>query len=188
MNRKLRVIQLIVMLLFSIVLFIFVAFAWFASVSKTEPIIIETGSLKVECKFYRGFDDDGELEFVEITEAHLVFEKALPGNIYTFKLTVTNIGSVAGNLSIIANGIEASNPGVLDYFYIEFTEPEEETIYLSEDDNGSLLLFEDYFLESNTSFDFLFTIHIDGNTSGNDLKEQSLSIENFIVNLVQDHN
>ena len=58
MNRRVRIIQLLLALFFSIVLFIFVAYAWFVTLEKTEPIIINTGSLRADCKFYRGIDSD----------------------------------------------------------------------------------------------------------------------------------
>ena len=72
-------------------LFIFVAYAWFVTLEKTEPIIINTGSsprgLQVLPRHRLRLDgvlDEGAYE--EITAAHLHFVNVIPGQIHTFKL------------------------------------------------------------------------------------------------------
>jgi hypothetical protein len=188
MNRNMRVIQITIMLLSSIVLFVFLTFAWFASLSKTEPIIINTGSLKAECHFYLGIDanDNGiieENEYEEITEGHLSFSDIIPGDKFTFKLSVTNQGTVAGFLSIKANGIETDYEDLPSYFAFTFTSPFSGNTPLS---SGSVVLFQDYVLDAGQTYDFIFSVFISGNTP-NEINGKSLTIDNFTVDLIQYH-
>lgn len=188
MNRNMRVIQITVMLLSSIVLFVFVTFAWFASLSKTEPIIINTGSLKADCHFYRGIDANQngtieETEYQEITEAHLSFPDIIPGDIFTFKLGVTNQGTIAGFLSIKANGIETDYEDLPDYFAFTFSSPFSGNVPLT---SGSVVLFQNYVLDEGQNYDFVFSVNISGNAP-NDIKGKSLTIDNFTVDLIQYH-
>lgn len=191
MNRQFRIIQLLLMLVCTIVLFIFVAFAWYISLDKTDPIIINTGSLRADCKFYRGIDSnyDGELDddsFIEITEADLHFVNVIPGQIYTFKLSVTNIGTISGFLSVRMNNIITEDEDLLNYFNVSFVEPTETEIIFSAAEDGKLELFNKYILEPETTFDFIFQIKV-GNFSGDNFHLKSLTIEHFIVDLIQIH-
>lgn len=191
MNRQFRIIQLLLMLVCTIVLFIFVAFAWYISLDKTNPIIINTGSLRADCKFYRGIDSnyDGELDdesFIEITEADLHFVNVIPGQIYTFKLSVTNIGTISGFLSVRMNNIITEDEDLLNYFNVSFVEPTETEIIFSAAEDGKLELFNKYILEPETTFDFIFQIKV-GNFSGDNFHLKSLTIEHFIVDLIQIH-
>ena len=193
MDRRLRIIQLLIMIAMSFVLFLFVAYARFVTLEKTEPIIVNTGSLRAECKFYRGIDADfdGDLDeddFVEIREANLQFTNVIPGQIYTFKLSVKNTGTVSGFLSVTIDNITSDEQGLLDYFIVSFSSPEEKEIALSgADQNGDLNLFSDYVLAADATFDFIFQIRIDGNLNGSQYHLKSLTIAHFIVDLIQEH-
>lgn len=188
MNRNMRVIQIIIMLLTSVVLFVFVTLAWFASISKTEPIVINTGSLIAECHFYQGSDanNDGiieESEYQEITEGDLVFPNIIPGDQFYFKLSITNQGDVAGFLSIRANGIETNYEQLNNAFSFVFNSPDSETIPFT---TGSILLFQNYILGKAESYDFFFTVNISGETE-NTIEGKYVTIDNFTVDLVQYH-
>jgi len=191
MNRQFRIIQLLLMLVCTIGLFFFVTFAWYVSLDKTDPIIINTGSLRVECKFYRGIDSnyDGDLDddsYVEITEADLHFVNVIPGQVYTFKLTVTNIGTVSGFLSVRMNDIFTEEEELLNYFIVSFSEPTETEILLSAAEAGRLELFNKYILEAETTFQFIFQIKV-GNISDDKFHLKTMTIEHFIVDLIQVH-
>lgn len=191
MNRRVRIIQLLLALFFSIVLFIFVAYAWFVTLEKTEPIIINTGSLRADCKFYRGIDSDydGVLDegaYEEITAAHLHFVNVIPGQIYTFKLSVTNIGTVSGFLSVTIDDIFSEEEELMEYFTVSFDVPETADIPLSASENGRLTLFEYFVLEPENTYDFVFQIRI-GNFSGDIFHLKTLTIARFIVDLIQVH-
>ncbi|MDD4000561.1 MAG: hypothetical protein PHX62_06690, partial [Bacilli bacterium] len=153
MNRKFRIIRLLIMLFSTLTLFIFVAFAWYASYEKTEPIVINTGSLKAQCIFYRGIDSnlDGILDentYEEIEEEDLTFSYVIPGQIYTFKLSIKNAGTVAGFLSVSIADIITDEEELLPYFNVEFSAPTESFIPLSDFQpaEGRLELFIDYVL------------------------------------------
>lgn len=191
MNRQFRIIQLLLMLVCTVVLFIFVAFAWYVSIDKTEPIIINTGSLKADCKFYRGLDSDydGVLDddsFVEITEANLQFVNVIPGQVYTFKLSVTNIGTVSAFLSVKMENINTEDEEILNYFTVSFDDPITAEITFGEAQAGDLQLFDSYVLDPGITYDFIFQIRV-GNFSGNNFDLKSLTVGHFIVELVQMH-
>jgi hypothetical protein len=179
------------MLIATIVLFIFVSYAWYSSLEKSEPIIINTGSLRADCRFFKGIDSDydgvlDEGSYEEITEAHLSFLMVIPGQIYTFKLSATNTGTTEGFLAINVGDIISDDEELLSYFSVYFTEPTERTVLLSEAEAGNLELFNLYVLEANQSFDFIFQIKV-GNITEDKLHLKSLTISHFIVDLIQVH-
>ncbi|HHX81055.1 MAG TPA: hypothetical protein GX692_08330, partial [Acholeplasmataceae bacterium] len=105
---------------------------------------------------------------------------------YTFKLTVTNIGTVSGFLSVRMNDIFTEEEELLNYFIVSFSEPTETEILLSAAEAGRLELFNKYILEAETTFQFIFQIKV-GNISDDKFHLKTMTIEHFIVDLIQVH-
>lgn len=176
----------VIMTLAALSLLITAVFAWFIIMEKTEPIIISTGSLNTSCALYYGVDAnfDGILdddECVEITEEGIVFSDVIPGQIYTYKMVVKNLGSVDGMLSVEASGIIASHDDMYAGFSILFSDPEEKNIRMAA---GALLLFSGHVLETKETYEFYFAITV-GDSIYSDLKDERLTVTNFVVNLTQ---
>jgi hypothetical protein len=206
MRGKARVIQLGLMIISTAILLVFVTFAWFATIEKTDPIIITTGTLKIESHFYKGIDSnlDGILDKVmdndtlvdhyeEVTEEGLIFDNVIPGQIYTFRFTFKNNGSIDGVLSVDALDI-IDNFNLLKNFKVDekrFYYPSGDPLNTFTDNNEFPILFSSYKLKGkdlSTELDemiFIFKIKI-GNF-GNSESPRSLTVNHFMVELVQDY-
>ena len=91
---------------------------------------------------YYGLDSDfdGELDdgtYAEITTAGIGFTNVIPGQIYTYRLVVRNMGTVDGILSISINDIIAT-AGMYEGFSVSFTDPETKDLAFV---NGDLELY-----------------------------------------------
>jgi|SRR5690554_3771063 len=188
MSLKKQLFYSLIMVIIAFVLLSFIVFAWFVISEKTDPIIVSTGSLRTRCALFLGIDSDydGELDdgsYTEITEAGIAFTDVTPGQIYTFKMIIENLGSVDGYLTVTINDIIATAADMYQGFTVSFVEPEEKEMTLI---NGDLVMFSDYVLAAQNIYEFHFTV------SANDLltaalKYETLKITNFIVRLVQVH-
>jgi len=188
MKVKRKLIYSIFMVIITLTLTVVIVFAWFIVTEKTDPIIVSTGSLRTSCSLYHGIDSDydGELDdgsFIEITESGIKFTDVVPGQIYTYKMVVKNRGSVDGFLTVSINDIIATAADMYQGFTVSFSEPETKEMNLV---NGDLTLFTDLVLVTGTTYEFNFLIKIN-NTISSDLKYETLTITNFIVELVQVH-
>lgn len=75
-------------------------FAWFSLVEKTQPIIIYSGSVELEVHLYDS--DNNEINDINYT-------KVVPGDVYNFKLTVKNLGSIRSDLDVKFNLLASNN-------------------------------------------------------------------------------
>ena len=188
MNLKRKLVYSLFMVIITLSILVFVVFAWFLVAEKTDPIIVSTGSLRTACALYYGVDSDfdGELDdgsYFEITEAGIEFTDVIPGQIYTYKMVIENLGSVDGFLTITINDIIATHADMYHGFTVSFLDPEAKEMNLV---NGDLTLFSDFVLATSTTYEFKFLIKVN-NTISSELKFETLIITNFIVRLVQVH-
>ena len=163
-----------------------IVLAWFMVSEKTEPVVITTGALRARCNLYYGLDSDfdGELDdgtYAEITTAGIEFTNVIPGQIYTYRLVVRNMGTVDGILSISINDIIATAAGMYERFSVSFTDPETKDLAFV---NGDLELFTELFLAEGDTYEFNFLIKINETISA-EFRYESLTITNFIVRLDQ---
>lgn len=198
MSSKSRIILLLLTMVLTIVLSIYISFAWFSMIETTDPILINTGSLRVESEFYYGVDAnyDGivdEGQYQKITEGGISFNNIIPGQKYPYRIITRNLGSIPGQLSISINNLEASKD-ILKGFNITFNHP---TLGLTKvsfasaiiDDKGIInlpLLNNDVIVQENGKendiYIFDFVIEVTENITNND---GSLVIRNFLINLSQ---
>lgn len=95
-----------------------VVFAWFTVVEKTQPILIYSGSLKLEAELFEISDTE-----IPITSSY-DFGMVVPGDIYKFRLDLVNLGTLDANLAVkitLTNNLSATlrNFFVLNYDGIE---------------------------------------------------------------------
>lgn len=136
MASKTKVILLMLSIILTILLALYSTLAWFKMIETTEPILINTGSLRVESKFYFGVDqnDNGTIEdneYDEVTEGSLPLYNVIPGNKFYYRITVENKGTIDGFLSISINDIKADVESMLAGFKIKYIDP---TSVIVEDD------------------------------------------------------
>lgn len=97
-NKRIRKIQIFVILLTSFLMFGSVTFAWYAKVEQTDIIKIESASLKVDAKLYFAGNDNSNP--FNLVSDQLAINEILPGEVFYFKLIVKNEGTIKGNLSV----------------------------------------------------------------------------------------
>lgn len=136
MASKTKVILLMLSIILTILLALYSTLAWFKMIETTEPILINTGSLRVESKFYFGVDQNGngtieDNEYDEVTEGSLPLYNVIPGNKFYYRITVENKGTIDGFLSISINDIKADVESMLAGFKIKYIDP---TSVIVEDD------------------------------------------------------
>lgn len=200
MKSRAKLFMITLMMILTVLLTVYITYAWFTVSEKSRPIIITTGSLKQSSHFYVGVDEnfDGELEggYTELTQGGYSIPAVIPGQIYTFKIIVINDGTVPGKLSITMNNIVSNSPELLDYFELVYTDPATTSIitrslvYIPgvdpDVDPHDIILIDDLTLEINggASFELDFTIRAKEIIPSN-LGEVTLTITNYIINLVQ---
>jgi uncharacterized repeat protein (TIGR01451 family) len=176
------------MMIMTLILSVVVSYAWFIMIKRTEPIVIQTGSLTTLCTFYYGIDsnydgvlDDGAYE--EIMTENITFSNTAPGQVYTYKIVIKNTGSIPGFLNVTMNDIIATTPSMIDGFSLSFQNPLPKQFNQID---SNLTLFSDYILNENTTFDFVFQIRVK-DTVSSALRFESLTIKHFTISLNQIH-
>lgn len=110
--------NLIVIILSSIIMFVALStfvYAWFSLVEKTQEIIIYSGRIELEAKLF----ELGEEE--EITEISLT--NVIPGDVFSYELTVENIGTIIGDLEILFT-FNISNEALREFIIFEIEVPD----------------------------------------------------------------
>src|SRR5690554_1311666 len=181
MKNKAKVIKLSAMLLSTIITVVTVTFAWFVGMDKTEPVIIESGNLRVSATLYYKNEQN---EFEEVEES-LSLDHVIPGKVYNFKLEITNNGTIDGHLSITIKNIKYSDDIMKNKFELTFPNPNDNNQKISKMiENIDLLIFEEYVLGSQNSFEFHFTIT--GTESiTSEMAYQKIQLSSFLVKLDQ---
>lgn len=120
---KKKLIISISMFLIALLSFVTVAIAWFTPTSQSvQNIIVESGEMDVDAKLYQieDFDRDGnpdkvngEKVYTEVQQ--LIIEDMKPGDKYSCRLDVKNIGDATGNLNVNFEGINEDLKDVLSF-------------------------------------------------------------------------
>lgn len=203
MNGRLKLFMLFLMMILTMLLTVYITYAWFNVTKESKPIIITTGSVKQNSHYYVGVDSnyDGTLDkdendqdiYQEVFQGGFTMQSAIPGQIFTFKLIIINDGTVDGNLSITMNDITVlgeaeGGVSLLQYFEVSYTNPTTSLpidITLDNRVNNDILLFSGLTLLTNTGyFEFDFTIKA-LETIPTNLGGVQLKISNYIISLVQ---
>lgn len=188
MKKHAKVMLLMIMTLLVIVLTIQVTFAWLSRIERSAPIIIETGSLKLNTSLFVLEDD----EYNPITSA-IYFQDVIPGESYHFKVIFENKGTVNGVLTFSINDLSSTIVDTLTSFQIEFINPSTAdlmAIEFNQHQNGSITLFENYLVfdkyHENNKLEFFFTINV-LDTLGSISKNDVVKINSFLANIIQYH-
>lgn len=189
MSNKSKVIKLSLMLIATVFALVMITFAWFMAINKTDPIIIESGTLRVSAELYIGKDknDNGQ---IEEDEYELVSDKiknltnVIPGKIYSFKLIITNNGTVPGNLSVSIINITYSNHIMNNAFKIFYFDPIEEYESIKQINGEDLNIFQEYKIEKKSSFLFYFSIVGDESISS-EMSGHFVKLTSFLIRLDQ---
>jgi hypothetical protein len=162
--------------------------AWSLINFETEPIIIQTGTLEADVTFFQANDTnlDGILDggFTEITEGNILFATLIPGQIYTFRLIIENIGSIDGELKLSIFEVISSQNDLLDSLDIKYINPITTNLEIIAINSANITLFEDYVLQSSDTLTFDFTIEVK-TTLNSLLSNEQITISAFEVRLDQ---
>lgn len=163
-------------------------FAWTIVRRDTEQIIIQTGTLESEVTFLIANDanKDGNLDggFEEIEVSNIYFARVTPGEIYTYRLIIENIGSIDGYLQVSVKDLFVTDVGLFDALSIHFEDPVTEQHVSLDLDDETVLLFSEYVLERENSLTFDFTIQIK-TTVTSALSNEQITLGAFEVRLDQ---
>ncbi|MDY0346809.1 MAG: hypothetical protein RBQ70_03980 [Acholeplasma sp.] len=180
------------LIVFSLVLALFslATYAWIIATFKSDPIIVESGTLTVEAQLFEAADlnQDGILDagpvYTEITTGFMIFANVIPGQTYTYRITVTNTGSTNGYLTIKANDIIPSNSELYNLLQLNYINPVTSSPTSLNLDAETFTMFSDYELAASAQFSLDFTIYIKP-TINNALQDEYISIGHFEIILNQ---
>lgn len=161
-------------------------FAWVAFVEKTQPIMLYSGRLQSTARLYilddPDFDGiDPNNNYTEIISAYQ-FSNLKPGQVFTFKLEVDNVGTIDAYLSVYLEIDSLSNIDLLDVINITYTAPINTNQSLN-----SMFLFEEELIQKSETYVFFFQI-VATEMLGNNLRGQFFTIKNLVVRLDQIRN
>lgn len=186
--KKIRLIESIVILVMVLALLTTGIFAWIIARFGSEPIIFTSGSIKMEAAFYQANDAnlDGILDggYTQITTGGLQLNDLMPGQTYTFRLVIVNMGTHAGSLSLNMNDIVPSNIALYNLLAIEYTMPGTTNQVTMNLDDSSKIFFTDYVLDFENTLTFDFVIMVKP-TINNSLQGGSISIGHLFIRLDQ---
>lgn len=164
-------------------------FAWSTFVQRTQPIMFYSGRLNVDAKLYKlidlnydGIDEDNVYE--EVTES-FVFTRLVPGQIFSFKIEMTNQGTIPGFLKLEMLMNELSDSDIFEYIELRYIDIETEEM-IEENLDYSMMFFQNKDLNpgSSNTYTFYFQMKVKGEL-GNNFKSVDLVIEKFIITLDQ---
>lgn len=185
MGGKSKIILLSLTMLLTIVLTIFITFAWFDMINETKtPIIINTGSLRLKSDLYYLEDE----EYIHLETGGIDFEGVIPGEEIVFKIDSINNGNVKGYLNLKIN-IVNSNYEFLKCFNVKYIDPSdsnktEKIVGLDTIMQNNKIIFTNVFLDAQKVLEFNFTISVNQNMTSA-FSGEVLTIQNFILNLNQ---
>jgi hypothetical protein len=198
MSSKSRIILLLLTMVLTIVLSVYISFAWFNMIETTDPILINTGSLRVDSEFLYGVDNDYDGvvdngEYLEVNEGGITFTNVIPGQKYPYRIFIRNLGTIPGQLSISINHLEGSSE-MLNGFKIWFNDPVDgwqgislANAIVDHDEILTLPLLENNVIISENGasgdyyyFDFVIEVTEDISSNGGEL-----IIRNFLITLMQ---
>ncbi len=157
-----------------------VVFAWFNFSSRTPPIIINLGELKLEAKLYN--DDTDE----EITSA-LHFYNLVPGDEFDYRLELKNIGNLAGILNATFT-FGASDESLLEYGLFKLSNETEARTFEIDYQIAEMTLIPYDALDDDTLVIILFKVKISPDLELSNLLEETsnyLILEKITITLQQ---
>lgn len=203
MKSKIHIILLFGLLVLTIILTFFTTFAWFSLRHRSEDILFTTGTVKVDANFYSAIDemhqglDFMSYDYIEHT-GPMEFTSCVPGEIYTFKITVKNVGTIKSNMKITFDEIDVTinmsdltKSEILSSFnlsYIDYTLPDDNNLVSKYLDEAPIVSLKNYILNANGELEFYFRIKIEGeNTSNSKLLGVQVTIGKILVELRQEN-
>lgn len=192
MKKMSKITLLIIAMMLTMVLTIYITFAWFDLTKETKPIIINTGSLRLDSKLFFGIDTnyDGVLDdnqYTEVTEGGIEFTNVTPGQIYTFKMFVQNKGTIPGELSITINDLTYVDQDILQGFSLEYKDPQTQEVVIKGFDeavDNDLMMVDKFLLDKQEIIEIDFQIRITSKV-GNNNQNEKLIITNYVITLNQ---
>lgn len=192
MKKMSKITLLIIAMMLTMVLTIYITFAWFDLTKETKPIIINTGSLRLDSKLFFGIDTnyDGVLDdnqYTEVTEGGIEFTNVTPGQIYTFKMFVQNKGTIPGELSITINDLTYVDQDILQGFSLEYKNPQTQEVVIKGFDeavDNDLMMVDKFLLDKQEIIEIDFQIRITSKV-GNNNQNEKLIITNYVITLNQ---
>lgn len=187
--KKTVVIRIVLFLLTLISFLTTTVFAWSTFVQRTQPIMFYSGRLSVEAKLFQLVDPnydgiDLDDEYVEITESY-EFTKLVPGQVFSFKIEVTNNGNIPGYLKLAMFINDVASSQFLDVMELSYENPETNDLIVNSLSYENLFFQNKYLVSGvQNKYTFYFKLHVKPEL-GNSLKSQGLIIEKFVVTLDQ---
>ena len=163
-----------------------ITYAWFAVINKTDPIIIATGSLRVDAKLYYKTEVSGT--YTEVEDGGINLNYVIPGKKFYFKLEITNIGSIPGELTVEIINITYTDEGLEGLFDIFFVDPSDvDELEISKSITGDeLLLFSEAYIENGEDEKLIFEFVIMGNALVTEaIQGESTTLTSFLITLDQ---
>lgn len=125
---KKRLVGSILLLFITLGVFTTAVAAWFTpSAQYINNIIFTAGTIEVDATLYEAsdFDRDGVLDIVEGTNVYtakndITILSMKPGEVYCYKLDITNIGELKGDLEVYFEGATESLKEVLTFSSVIF--------------------------------------------------------------------
>ncbi|MCF7932636.1 MAG: hypothetical protein K9K93_05665 [Acholeplasmataceae bacterium] len=186
MNPK-RILQLIFIVLSAIFAAGSLVFAWFIVTFSTDEIIIDVGTLELDVVFFQANDDnlDGTLDggYTEITGMPFT-EILIPGQVYTFRITATNTGTVEGNLSLSIEDILMTDPLYESMITLDFLDPTTSAPVSENLTSGPYQIFDEYLMDAEEMLTFDFTLTVSTALTSS-IASETITFSAFLIRLDQ---
>lgn len=131
---KTKVISSVIMLILAIAVFTTATIAWFTpSAQYIENIVISSGTIEISAQLFimEDFDLDGTPDIVNGEKIYtpinaINISGMKPGDVYSYRLNMKNIGDTNGNLKIKFSGIDEALKEVLSFSSTVYDEQDNE--------------------------------------------------------------
>lgn len=182
--KKLLIIKLVMFILTLIMFISSLVFAWTALIKTSDPLMIYSGRIDTIARLYQLYDPDhdGEDEnnqYYELTTA-VTFNQVIPGEIYSFKLEIRNIGTVPAMLSVDLVLDESSDLSLIEHVHLVYGTP----VSLSQPLTYNMLLFNEIYIDPYEVYVFYFQVAIQS-TLGNLHQNEQFVIKHLHIRLDQ---
>jgi hypothetical protein len=182
-----RILQLIFIVLSAIFAAGSLVFAWFIVTFSTDEIIIDVGTLELDLVFFQANDDnlDGILDggYTEITGMPLT-EILIPGQVYTFRITATNVGTVEGMLSLAIEDILMTSALYESMITLDYSDPTTGSPITEDLTSGPYQMFDGYLMDAEEMLTFDFTLSVSTALTSS-IASETITISAFLIKLDQ---
>jgi len=182
-----KILQTLFFLLSGLLMSASLVFAWFIITFSTDEIIIDVGTLELDVAFFWANDAnlDGVLDGGFTPIETMPFEEVfIPGQIYTFRITATNTGTVDGNLTLSVEDILMTSPGVENMLVFGYNDPTSGSPVQTPVPSGPLTLFSDYLMDAEETLTFDFTISVSTQMTSS-VGSETITFTAFLIRLDQ---